>query len=94
LFYTVPSRLISHRLRVRLYDDRLDCFLVGTRVLTRPHRRPPGGGRSYRIGYVVDYRHVIHSLRRKPIALFNLVYRDHLFPREAFRHTSDVLNAT
>ena len=26
VFYTVPSRLIGHRLRVRLYDDRLDCL--------------------------------------------------------------------
>lgn len=24
VFYTVPSRLIGHRLRVRLHDDRLD----------------------------------------------------------------------
>jgi hypothetical protein len=24
VFYTVPSRLIGHRLRVRLYDDRFD----------------------------------------------------------------------
>jgi hypothetical protein len=27
VFYSVPSRLIGHRLRVRLYDDRLECFL-------------------------------------------------------------------
>jgi hypothetical protein len=33
IFYTVPSRLIGHRLRVRLYDDRLEGFLGGTRVL-------------------------------------------------------------
>src|SRR6202048_4952481 len=26
VFYSVPSRLIGHRLRVRLYDDRLGCF--------------------------------------------------------------------
>ena len=26
----VPSRLIGHRLRVRLYDDRLECFLGAT----------------------------------------------------------------
>jgi hypothetical protein len=25
VFYSVPSRLIGHRLRVRLYDDRLEC---------------------------------------------------------------------
>ena len=30
VFYTAPSRLIGHRLRVRLYDDRLECFLGST----------------------------------------------------------------
>jgi hypothetical protein len=34
---------------------------------------------------VVDYRHVIHSLRCKPMALLHLVYRDALFPRPAYR---------
>ena len=29
VFYTVPSRLIGHQLRVRLYDDRLDNQLHG-----------------------------------------------------------------
>jgi hypothetical protein len=35
-------------------------------------------------GHVVDYRHVIHALRKKPMALNNLVYRDQLFPRPAY----------
>ena len=35
--------------------------------------------------HVVNYRHVIHSLKRKPMAQLNLVYRDALFPREAYR---------
>jgi hypothetical protein len=30
VFYTVLSRLIGHRLRVRLYDDLLDVFVGGT----------------------------------------------------------------
>ena len=30
VFYTVPSRLIGHRLRVRLYDDRLELFIGAT----------------------------------------------------------------
>jgi hypothetical protein len=34
---------------------------------------------------VVNYRHVIHSLRRKPGALPRLIYRDQLFPRDAYR---------
>lgn len=42
-------------------------------------------------GHVVDYRHVIHSLRRKPMALLGLVYRDSLLPREAYRLMFDHL---
>lgn len=34
VFYTVPSCLIGHRLRVRLYDDRLDVFIGSTRLMT------------------------------------------------------------
>ena len=34
VFYTVPSRLIGHWLNVRLYDDRLVCFLGSTEVAT------------------------------------------------------------
>jgi transposase InsO family protein len=80
VFYSVPSRLIGHRLRVRLYDDRLDCFLGSTHQMTLPRGRAHPSGKH---GHVVDYRHVIHSLRRKPMALLNLVYRDQLFPRRA-----------
>jgi hypothetical protein len=88
VFYTVPSRLIGHRLRVRLYDDRLELFLGGTALMTLQRGRSGGNGRH---GHVVDYRHVIHALRRKPMALLNLVYRDRLFPREAYRLTFDRL---
>src|SRR5271170_1087019 len=37
---------------------------------------------------------VIHSLRRKPMALLNLVYRDQLFPRRAFALTFEALLAS
>src|SRR3954453_23121699 len=77
VFYSVPSRLIGHRLRVRLYDDRLEVYLGGTHQLTLPRGRAHPNGKH---GHVVDYRHVIHSLRRKPMALMGLVYRDQLFP--------------
>jgi hypothetical protein len=88
VFYTVPSRLIGHRLRVRLYDDRLDVFVGATLLMTLTRGRAPGCGKR---AHVVDYRHVIHALRRKPMALLNLVYRDQLFPREAYRLTFDRL---
>lgn len=82
VFYTVPSRLIGHRLRVRLYDDRLDLLLGATLLMTLERGR---GGANGKHGHVVDYHHVIHALRRKPMALLSLVYRDQLFPREAYR---------
>jgi transposase InsO family protein len=88
VFYTVPSRLIGHRLRVRLYDDRLDLLLGGTPLMTLERGRPGPNGKR---GHVVDYRHVIHALRRKPMALLSLAYRDQLFPREAYRLTFERL---
>ena len=88
VFYTVPSRLIRHRPRAHLFDDRVELFVGGTRALTLVRGRP---GRDGKHGHVVDYRHVIHALRRKPMALLNLVYRDQLWPREAYRHMFDHL---
>ena len=88
VFYTVPSRLIGHRLRVRLYDDRLEVFIGATLLMTLPRGRAAATGKR---AHVVDYRHVIHALRRKPMALLNLVYRDQLFPRDAYRLTFDRL---
>lgn len=88
VFYTVPSRLIGHLLRVRLFDDRLELFVGGTPLMTLARGRAHPSGRH---DQVVNYRHVIHSLRRKPMALLNLVYRDQLFPREAYRRTFDAL---
>ncbi len=82
VFYTVPSRLIGYRLNLRIYDDRLDCFVGQSLVLTLPRGRPPSDGRRIQM---VDYRHIIHSLRCKPMALLHLLYRDALFPRPAYR---------
>ena len=82
VFYTVPSRLIGYRLNLRIFDDRLECFVGQSLVLSLPRRRAPSDGRRIQ---VVDYRHIIHSLRCKPMALLHLVYRDALFPRPAYR---------
>jgi hypothetical protein len=89
VFYTVPSRLIRHRLRVHLYDDRLDCFLGATLIMTLRRGRPASERKG---GHVIDYRHVIHALRKKPMALNNLVYRDQLFPRPAYARAFEALH--
>lgn len=90
VFYTVPSRLIGHHLRGRVYDDRIDLFLGASFLLTVPRARATRHGPHQ---HVVSYHHVIHSLRQKPMALLGLTYRDQLFPRQAFRDLFDMLLA-
>lgn len=88
ILYTVPSRLIGHKLLIRLYDDRLEVFQGSSWLFNLVRGQTPSNGKY---GYVVDYRHIIHSLRRKPMALLNLVYRSQLFPRRAFARAFDLL---
>lgn len=90
VFYSVPSRLIGHQLRVRLYDDRLDCFLGATSLITLQRGRVQQNGKH---GHVVDYHHLIRALCHKPMALLNLVYRDQLFPRRAYARAFEALLA-
>ena len=88
VLYSAPSRLIGHRLKVRLYSDRLECYLAGSLVLSLSRgTRSPVNGR----GRVIDYRHFIDALKRKPQAFKGLVFRDDLFPREAYRRTWEQL---
>ena len=88
ILYSAPSRLIGHLLKVRLYSDRLDCYLSGALVLTRVRgARSPITGR----GRMIDYRHFIDALKRKPQAFKGMVFRDALFPREAYRRTWEQL---
>lgn len=89
IFYSVPARMIGQRLRVRLYDDRLECFLGGSHVLSLVRGRADHASGKH--GHVIDYHHLIQALRRKPGALRNLVYRDQLFPRPAYARAYDVL---
>lgn len=81
VFYSAPSQLIGKRLRVHVYDDRIEAFLGATPVVTHPRWRSRGDG--VRV-HCVNYRHVIHALRRKPQALAGSVYRDGLFPRSEY----------
>jgi hypothetical protein len=90
VFYTVPSRLIGYELKLRAFDDRLELFLGATPLETLPRGRAPDRGRGGH-AHVVSYHHVIHSLRTKPGAFANLIYRDALFPRTAYRRCWDAL---
>jgi hypothetical protein len=90
VLYTVPSRLVGCRLKVHIYDDRLVCHLGLSPVLTVPRRYFKRGGPGVR---VIDYRHLVHALVKKPQAFRHSVFREDLFPQTAFRQAWEVLDA-
>jgi hypothetical protein len=85
--YSVPSRLIGHRVDLHQYPDVLEVYYGGqlTDRIPRLH-----GAQDHRI----DYRHVIWSLVRKPGAFARYRYREELFPTLGFRRAYDALRTT
>ncbi len=88
VLYSVPSRLVGHRLKVRLYDDRLEGFLGEHRVLQAPRLRATRDNPHPRH---IDFRHLLPALKRKPGALVRWRLRDALFPRSEYARTWQAL---
>ncbi len=84
ILYSTHSRLIGHRLKVRLYTDRIEGWLGGVCVMEAPRGRVANGQQR---GKVIDYRHLLPALRRKPGAFARWVLRDEMFPRDEYRRT-------
>jgi hypothetical protein len=82
--YSVPSRLIGERLKVRLYEDRIEAYFGETLELSCERLRGRGQRR-------IDYRHLIWSLVRKPGAFARYVYREEMFPSTVFRQAYDAI---
>lgn len=76
VLYTVPSRLVGTALLIHIYDDRLALFYGHELTLTLPRLYAQGSARAR----CIDYRHVIHSLAKKPNAFRNSLLRDDLIP--------------
>ena len=84
--YSVPARLIGQNLRVEVYEMELKIFHGRELLLSLPRLR---GDR----GAVIDYRHIIEHLLRKPGAFAHYVHREELFPDTTFRRAFDRLVA-
>jgi len=84
LVYSVPSRLISSKLLACIYENKI-ILLHGVQEVARlPLWR---GDR----GAVIDYRHLIGHLVRKPGAFAGYRWREELFPAPAYRAAFDHL---
>ena len=78
--YSVPPRLIGHKVTVRIFHDRLQV-LLGRKTacdLVRLH----GGVERHGRAWSIDLDHLIDALRRKPRALLHCRYQRELFPDE------------
>lgn len=84
--YSVPARLIGQEVRVEVYEGQLKIFHARELLLSLPRAR---GDR----GVVINYRHVIEHLLRKPGAFAHYVHREELFPDSSFRLAYDRLVA-
>jgi hypothetical protein len=84
--YSVDSRLIREWVEVRIFSDRLVVWYGQRKMEELPRLR---GQRKHRI----QYRHVIHSLVKKPGAFERYRYREDLFPGVLFRVAYDELRA-
>lgn len=84
--YSVPARLIGQQVRVEVYEGQLKIFHGRALLLSLARAR---GDR----GAVIDYRHVIEHLLRKPGAFAHYVHREEMFPDSTFRLAYDRLVA-
>jgi hypothetical protein len=82
--YSVPSRLIGEKIRAHRYEDHVDVYYAG--VLQARMPRQTGRGNA-----VIDYRHVIDWLVRKPGAFRDYRYHEKMFPSLVFRKAYDQL---
>ena len=81
--YSVPARLIGQELKVEVYESELKLYSGRERLLVLPRHC---GDR----GVVLDYRHVIDHLLRKPGTFERYRYREQLYPSRSFREAPPV----
>ena len=84
IVYSVPSRLIGVKLLARVYENRVVLLDGALEVAQLPLAR---GDR----GVVIDFRHLIGHLLRKPGAFAGYRWREELFPSLSYRQAYDHL---
>jgi transposase InsO family protein len=90
VLYTVPSRLIGERLRLHIFDERIEGYVGSAQAVILPRVYAVSHERRARC---IDYRHVIASLARKPQAFRYSQLREELLPNATYRQIWAELDA-
>jgi len=80
--YSVPSKLIGANLKILLYHDKLECY-VGTNKITTLRRVYTHKGQPR--ARLINYKHVIDSLVKKPQAFRYSQIQEDLMPSELYK---------
>jgi len=83
VIYSVSSRLIKEKVMLRQYSTWIELWYGTTMLDVFP--------RAIGKKVSINYRHIIHSLVRKPGAFEGYKYREELFPTSHFREAYDNL---
>lgn len=83
-YYSVPSQLIGERVDVRIHGGHLEVWHAGQMIERMERLR--GEGKA-----AINYRHIIHSLVKKPGAFARYRFQSSLYPRLIFRVAYDEL---
>lgn len=81
LQYSIPNRLSGHTITLHIYQKEIKVYLGSTYVYSclRKYQNPTNKP------YVIDYKHVVPALIKKPAAFRRCKYRDELFPNDEYR---------
>ena len=82
--YSVHSRLRGQTVTVRVYAEHLEVWYGQRRIDQMPRLRGENG-------HLINYRHIIDWLVRKPGAFEHYRYKQDLFPSSYFRIAYDLL---
>ena len=83
--YSVPSRLIGAWLKAIVLRCEINLMYGNKKLLSLPRLEA---------GALIDYRHIIDSLLRKPGAFESYQYRSYLYPNASFRKAYDALQGS
>jgi hypothetical protein len=82
--YSLHSRLKGEKVNVHIYAGHIEIWYAQKKIEILPRLRGENG-------HLINYRHIIDGLVRKPGAFERYRYKDNLFPTSQFRIAYDLL---
>lgn len=88
--YSVPANLIGAIVTVRIHHDRLVGYVAQTQVFEYARVYPKNHQERIR---VIDWRHVIAALMKKPQAFRHSIHREDLLPDDNYKAIWQIIDA-